>query len=367
MIQLASDPGKTTVGQLGERPLLRRLRDRVPGGPGVVVGIGDDAAVVEIGPRAIVTTDTLVEGIHFRRDWGPPALLGRKAMSVNLSDMAGMGGYGRYATVALCLPADLLVSFVDELYDGLLQRAADAGVAVVGGNLSATPGPLTIDVTLMGQAPRPLLRAGAQPGDRVVVTGALGAAAAALHFFETGLQLGADGRMIAEGRWPQGVREAIERCLSAQLDPHPPLEFGRALGETDLVHAAMDLSDGLSGDLLSLCQESGVSAWVDASALPVDPAAARLEKEGGDNGFSLALHGGEDYQLLLAVPPGKLAELRALAEGWGVQVTDVGEFTPGPAGLAVKFGEALRRLKPRSHDHFAVPNRDRRQDPTRGA
>jgi thiamine-monophosphate kinase len=357
----------TTVGELGERPLLRRLRERIPKGPGVVVGIGDDAAVVETGAQAVVTTDTLVEGIHFRRDWGPPALLGRKAMSVNLSDVAAMGGTGRYATVSLCLPADLPVAFVDELYDGLLQRAAEAGVDIVGGNLSATPGPLTIDVTVIGQAPRPLLRAGAKAGDRVVVTGTLGAAAAALHFFETGLRLGADGRLIAEGRWPTAIREAIERCLSAQLDPRPPLAFARALGETNLAHAAMDLSDGLSGDLLALCQESDVSAWVDASALPVDPAAARLEKEGGDNGFSLALHGGEDYQLLLAVAPARLDELSQLAATWEVQVTDVGEFAPGPPGLSVKFGETLRRLKPRSHDHFAPPNRERRQDPSRGA
>jgi thiamine-monophosphate kinase len=359
----------TTVGQLGERSLLRRLRERIPKGPGVAVGIGDDAAVVETASQVVVTTDTLVEGIHFRRDWGPPALLGRKAVSVNLSDVAAMGGAGRYATVTLCLPADLAVSFVDELYDGLLQRAAETGVSVVGGNLSATPGPLTLEVTLIGHAPRPLLRSGAHPGDRVLVTGDLGAAAAALHFFETGLRLSAEGRLIAEGRWPQGVREAIERCLSAQLDPDPPLGFGRALGEVEpgLVHAAMDLSDGLSGDLLALCEASEVAAWLDASAIPVDPAAARLEKEGGDNGFSLALHGGEDYQLLLAVPPAQVPALREQAGAWEVRLTDVGEFTPGPPGVSVKFGEALRRLKPRSHDHFALPQRERRQDPTREA
>jgi thiamine-monophosphate kinase len=99
----------------------------------------------------------------------------------------------------------------------------------------------------------------------------------------------------------------------------------------------------------------------------VDPAAARLEKEGGDNAFSLALHGGEDYQLLVAVPPAHLAELKQLAATWEIQLTDVGEFAPGPPGLSVKFGEALRRLKPRSHDHFALPHRERRQDPTREA
>jgi thiamine-monophosphate kinase len=347
--------------------LLRRLRERIPQGPGVVVGVGDDAAVVETGAQAVVTTDTLVEGIHFRRDWGPPALLGRKALSVNLSDVGAMGGAGRYATVSLCLPADLPVEFVDGLYDGLLQRAAETGVVVIGGNLSATTGPITIDVTLIGQAPRPLRRAGALAGDKVVVTGMLGAAAAAVHFLDLGMRLGADGRAVLTEPWAEPLREALERCFRAQLDPDPPLGLARALGETNLVHAAMDLSDGLSGDLLALCQESEVSAWLEASALPVDPAAARLEKDGGDNGFSLALHGGEDYQLLLAVPPDSLPQLRQLAGPWEVTLTEVGEFGPGPPGLAVKFGDALRRLKPRSHDHFAVPSRERRQDPTREA
>src|SRR5262245_51816134 len=135
-----SGPG-VTVGQVGERALLRRLQARIPRGPGVGVGVGDDAAVVEAGPQVVVTTDTLVEGVHFRRGWGPPQLLGRKALSVNLSDVAAMGGAARYATVSLCLPADLTVDFLDGLYEGLLQRAAETGVDVVGGNLSATPGP----------------------------------------------------------------------------------------------------------------------------------------------------------------------------------------------------------------------------------
>jgi thiamine-monophosphate kinase len=358
----------TTVGELGERPLLRRLRQRIPQGPGVVVPVGDDAAVVETGPRAVVTTDALVEGVHFRREWGPPALLGRKALSVNLSDVAAMGGHGRYATVSLCLPAEVPLAWVDGLYDGLLERAAESGVDLIGGNLSATPGPLTIDVTLIGQSPRPLLRTGARPGDRAVVTGTLGAAAAALQFLQTGVHLGADRQVISEGRPIGPLREAMARCLGAQLDPDPPLGFARALGETELAHAAIDVSDGLSGDLLTLCQESEVSAWVDGSALPVDPAAVRLEREGGgDNGFSLALHGGEDYQLLLAVPPASLDGLKRLAGAWKVQVTEVGEFAAGPAGLSVRFGDALRRLRPQSHDHFAPPSRERRQDPTREA
>jgi len=123
----------------------------------------------------------------------------------------------------------------------------------------------------------------------------------------------------------------------------------------------------LSNDLRTLCEESGVAARLSLSLVPVDPSAASLSRAQGDDGLGMALHGGEDYQLLVAVPPAHLPELQQLAANWEIQLTDVGEFAPGPPGLSVKFGEALRRLKPRSHDHFALPHRERRQDPSREA
>jgi thiamine-monophosphate kinase len=355
-----------TVGRLGERNLLRHLRGRIPQGPGVVLGIGDDAAAVATGPVTLVTTDVLVDGVHFRREWAPPRLVGRKALSVNLSDIAAMGGSGQYATISLCLPRDLELSFVEGLYDGLLERAAEAGIEIVGGNLAAAP-TLVIDVTLLGASERILRRKGAEPGDLVVVTGVLGAAAAGLRFLARGARLDADGGLAEDGGVSPFAARELRHCLRAQLDPAPPLSLGRALGQHDLVHAGMDLSDGLSGDLAWLCAESDVSAWIDASAMPVDPAAARLEKEGGDNGFSLALHGGEDYQLLLAVPPASLDGLRDVAAVWDVPVTVVGEFTAGPPGVSVKFGDNLRRLRPGAHDHFADTIREERRDPLRGA
>ncbi len=351
---------ETTVGEMGERALLRHLRGRIPQGDGVQVGIGDDAAAVDTGALTLVTTDVLVEGIHFDRAWAPSALLGRKALTVNLSDVAAMAGIPRYATVSLCLPADVPLAFVDGLYDGLLERGAEVGVSIVGGNVARTTGPIVVDVALLGHGDRLLRRAGAQPSDLVVVTGALGAAAAGLRFLLAGTRL--DGDRIGEpGEWRGEDPAALLHCLRAQLDPAPPLAFARALAEHDLVHAAMDLSDGLSGDLLTLCQESEVSAWLDPATIPVDPRAAQLEKEGGQDGFSLALHGGEDYELLLAVPPGALEPLRDVAVVWDVPLTVVGEFAPGPAGLSLKFGDALRRLRPKSFDHFNP--RDRRPDP----
>lgn len=355
----------TPVGLVGERTLLRHLRARIPHGPGVVVGIGDDAACVETSPLTLVTTDGLVEGVHFRREWADPHRLGRKALTVNLSDIAAMAGVPRYATVSLCLPPDVPFSFVDDLYDGLLERAAETGVDIVGGNLSAAHAMLVVEVTLLGSADRLLRRSGAVAGDLVVVTGTLGAAAAALHFLAEGVRLVGNGSLRGADAYSEAARSCLLHCLEAQLDPVPPLALGRALGEQDLVHAALDVSDGLSGDLMNICIESGVSAWLDSSSVPVDPQAARLEKEGGENGFSLALHGGEDYQMLLAIPPDNLEALRKVALIWEVPLTVVGEFAPGPPLVSVRFGETLRLLKLQSHDHFANPLRERRSDPTR--
>jgi thiamine-monophosphate kinase len=357
----------STIGEIGERRLLAHLRSRIPVAPGVVVGIGDDAAAVETGPLTLVTTDALVEGVHFRLDWTPAHLLGRKALSVNLSDIAAMAGVPRYATVSLCLPAETTVEFIDGLYNGLLERAAETGVVLVGGNVSATSGPLVIDIALLGHGDRLLKRSGALPGDLVVVTGALGASAAGLRILEQGARLGADGDLVDVGTFAPAAQGNLEHCLRAQLDPAPPLAFARALSEHDIVHAAMDVSDGLSGDLLCICHESGVSAWIDASAVPVDPCAAALSSEMGGDGFSLALHGGEDYQLLMAVPREALDRLKDVAVVWDLAITAVGEFTEGQPGVSLKFGDALRRLRPKSHEHFRDPGRGRRADPDREA
>lgn len=352
---------QTPVGEIGERALIRHLRSRIPSGPGVIIGVGDDAAAVETGPLTLVTSDALVEGIHFRREWSPPRLLGRKALSVNLSDVAAMAGLARYATVSLCLPPDIPLAFVDGFYDGLLERAAETGVSLVGGNLSASEGRVVVDMTVLGQGDHLVRRTGGVAGDLVVVTGTLGAAAAGLRALEKGARLDGDGDLSNRGAWPADAADGLVPCLRAQLDPSPPLAFGRALAEQDIVHAAMDLSDGLSGDLLSLCEESELSAWIEPEWLPVDPCAAALEKETGGDAFSLAVHGGEDYQMLMAVPPERVDALREVARVWNVTLSVVGQFAPGAPGLSLRFGEAMRKLRPKSHDHFAA--RERRREP----
>ena len=342
-----------TVGEVGERALLRHLRSRIPAGPRVTIGIGDDAAAVQTRGLTLVTTDTLVEGVHFRRDWSPPRLVGRKAMAVNLSDVGAMGGSPRFATISLALPAEVPMAFVDGLYDGLVERAGGAGVTIVGGNVAATAGPIVIDVTLLGDAGKAVLtRGGARADDHVVVTGALGASGAGLLLLQAGVRP-EDAATAAPPGSPEDIApDLIAAALRAHLDPDPPFAFGATVAEEGLAHAAMDLSDGLSGDLAAMCEASGVGAFVDAEALPVDPAASAADV---DAALELALHGGEDYQLLLAVPDARLDRLREAADAASVRVTAIGRFLEAPGVTLRRAGEASA-LRPRSHEHFRAPS-----------
>ncbi len=360
------DP-QATLAEIGEREIVRHLRSRIPAGPGVIVGVGDDAAAIETGALTLVTTDALVEGVHFLREWTPPALLGRKALSINLSDIAAMAGVPRHATISLCLPPDVPMGFLDGLYDGFLERAAETGVNLIGGNLSASQGPIVLDVALIGHGDRILRRAGAQPGDLVVVTGSLGAAAEGLRLLRQGARLDPEGMLEATGVWTQSSGAALLRCLRAQLDPDPPLAFGRILSEHEVVHAAIDISDGLSGDLLHVCEESDVSAWIDPAAVPVDVHAAGLARARGGDALALALHGGEDYQLLLAVPPDQLDALKDLAVIWDLPLAVAGEFAAGPPAISLKTAGALTPLVSSSHDHFRSSRRTARDEPASGA
>jgi len=341
-----------TLAEIGERGLLAHLRGRMPASAGVRVGPGDDAAAVEIGPVALVTTDCMVEGVHFTRDGAPARLVGRKALAVNLSDIAAMGGIGRYATVSLVLPPEVKVGWVDALYDGLLERAAEAGVAIVGGNLARSREGIIVDVTLIGDGGRLLQRSGARPGDRVVVTGTLGAAAEGVRLLQDGARLDEDAQLLATGLWTESSAVAVTACLRALLDPRPPFAVARSIAERGLAHAGMDLSDGLSTDLLELCRGSGLAAVVDLSTLPVDPKAAGLARAGGGDPLELALHGGEDYQLLLAVAPDEVDEVRELARVFGADVTAVGSFVEGEPAVSVRDASGERPLVPLGHDHF---------------
>ncbi|MEP6546532.1 MAG: thiamine-phosphate kinase [Gammaproteobacteria bacterium] len=330
---------------LGEFELIRRffMRDasrdakaRGTAESGVILGIGDDAAVLSLPPNTelIAAVDTIVAGRHF-----PPATdarsIGHRALAVNLSDLAAMGATPAWATLALTLPsAD--AHWLERFSTGLLGLAEEHGVALVGGD--TTQGPLTVSVQVLGHVPRgtALRRDTARAGDLLAVTGTLGDAGAGLAF-ATGLPAGTSGDAAA--------------ALIRRFDyPSPRVRFG--LAARGIASAAMDLSDGLVGDLSKLAQASGVAARVAVERLPLSDAMRAAVSTGQAREWALAA--GDDYELLLAVPAARFAELEAAASRLNLRLTAVGELQ---TGSGVTWSLDGRDFQPASYgyDHFAQP------------
>jgi thiamine-monophosphate kinase len=308
-----------TVASLGERALIARLHARLPPSPDYVrLGIGDDAAVVEPerGMQIVITTDSLVEQVHFRRDWTAADAIGHKALAVNLSDIAAMGATPRASLLSLAIPDDLLLEDFDRLVDGYACLGAATRTPLVGGNIARSPGGLMVDVTVVGSVrPRRILRrAGARPGDELFVTGAPGMAAAGLALLSSGL----DRASLTSDELA---------CITRHERPDPRLRLGRLVGRTSAASAAMDLSDGLADAASALAAAANAGVVIDAAAIPVHPgvaaAAARLDRSPRD----LVLRGGEDYELAFAVPARRRSRFLAAARRCGnLPVTCVGRF-----------------------------------------
>ncbi|HEY7433951.1 MAG TPA: thiamine-phosphate kinase [Methylomirabilota bacterium] len=319
------------VGGLGELGLIRRIRRSAAAGttPGIEVGIGDDAAVLSVPPghKLLATTDLLIEDVHFRRVSATPADIGWKALAVNLSDIAAMGGIPRWALVALALPADTDVEAVDAFYAGLAEAATPHGVTVVGGDTSASPGGWMVNVTLLGVHPgEPRLRSHARAGDAVAVTGSLGASAAGLHALEIGLDRARHAGLAAA---------RLGEITRAHLRPRARIAEGRWLGQAPGVHAMMDCSDGLVTDLGHICRESGAGARVRLDRVPVAASAREAARALGGDAREWAVSGGEDYELLLTCDPAAADRLVAgLVEATGTALTVIGRIE-GAAGEPV--------------------------------
>ncbi len=331
-----------TLRELGERGLIERVRRRlaVPG-RGVLLGIGDDAAAVAWpGATLLLTTDTLIEDIHFRRTTATLREIGAKAVAVNLSDIAAMGGEPRFALLALALPPTLRVVDVDDLYAGFEEMASRHEVALVGGNTCAAPDGMVLTITLVGSVDgEPVRRGGAQQGDTILVTGTLGAAAAGLAALERGpLPIPADATATV--------------CRAHRL-PTPRVAEGRVIRASGDATAMIDLSDGLATDLGHIAAESGVGAEVRLAALPIGDAARQVARAVGADAVTWATSGGEDYELLFTAAPAHAAALaRRVTAETGTPVIAIGEIRP--AGAGVRFvDEAGRSLAVRpGFDHF---------------
>jgi thiamine-monophosphate kinase len=327
---------------LGEFALIERLRAIVPGGgAGVVLGIGDDTAVLQPGTPLLATCDVQVEGVHFTRDLCTPADVGWRALAVNLSDIAAMGGVPRYALVSLLIPHSAGSTALEHLYEGMGELARLHGIAVVGGNVSATSGPLAVDVTLLGDVEQAVLRRGARPGDGVWITGQAGKAAA--------------GRFLLEH--PGAAAPAREALVAAYRRPVPRVAAGRILGglaRSGLVTAMIDTSDGTASDLLHLAEASRIGVRLDAARLPVPaglPDAARAAKVAVE---TWTLGGGEDYELLFAAAAAFDAQADRVAAAAGVGITRIGDVLTEDDGRWVITGVGERRpLRPAGWDHLA--------------
>lgn len=358
----------------GVRERGRRRARR--GAGGLAQGIGDDAAVIRgrAGRDTVVTADLLVEDIDFRLARTPPRLLGHKALAVSLSDIAAMGARPRWALLSIGVPPGVWkTDFLNQFYDGFFALADAHGVMLAGGDVSRTPEHIVVDSIVLGEVARgrAVLRSGARAGDLIFVTGALGGSAAGLQLLEDGAYLNESGARATKNaatekggrlktsrprspergaQTPRLSSGARRQLLLRHLRPDPRVDWGRFLGEKKLATAMIDVSDGLSSDLVHLCRESGVGARVEASQIPVDQSIARARLDDTD-ALALALDGGEDFELLFTVSPRRAARLPKEIDG--VPVTNIGEVTNDANRIVLIETGRERILRPEGFKHFS--------------
>ena len=325
------------IADVGELALVERLRQRAGPRPAhVEIGIGDDAATLanEPGTVSVVTTDALVEGVHFRSDWTSARAIGHKALAVNLSDLAAMGAAPRASLLSLALPTHYPLEDFDALIDGYVELAGASGAALVGGNMTSTPGPVVLSVTAIGAARRRrvLRRNTARAGHELFVTGAVGAAAAGLAIAAAGLD-----RATLDGP----SREAVRRYEQ----PDARWRLGWMVGRTGAAAAAMDLSDGLSATARAMADASGIGVVIEADAVPIAEAARTWAASSGRDPLSFALAGGEDYEQAFAVPPRLRRQFLAVTRRTrDLPITRIGRFV-AERGAWLARGDALSLLE----------------------
>ena len=314
---------------LPERQMIARLRHKLSlRSREVALGLGDDCAILRIpqGEEALVTTDFSIEGVHFRRDWQSPECIGHRCLARGLSDIAAMGGRPIAAFLSLALPANCSQRWVDGFFAGLLKLARRHKVELAGGDTAQSPEGVLADIVVVGSLERgtALLRSEAKTGDQIYVTGELGESAAALQL--------------------------LRRGKTNDVFPEPRIAVGEWLRKKHVASAAIDLSDGLSTDLTHICEESGVGAVIESERIPIHSSARRLAERRSSSRHAalyLALHGGEDYELLFTAAKGRHVPRRIA----GVKITRIGEIVPGKdIKISQQGKEAL--LRPLGWEHF---------------
>lgn len=334
--------------ELGEFGLIARWGSRLHfRSPNVKIGIGDDCAVYECAgdKYQVVTADALLEKVHFNLATISAEQLGRKALSVNISDVAAMGGIPVLALISLGIPRKLTVKFLDAFYDGLDQVSRKYGVELAGGDTVASPELFYINVTVLGEARKDRLftRRGARPGDKILVTGSLGDSALGLKLLRSPRR-----HWSATGRDKKAV-------IEKHLDPEPRMAESRMLAGSDAeITSMIDISDGLVQDLGHICAASGVGADLYAGALPQSAALKRICGRNRLDCMEFVLSGGEDYELLFTTTPEDVKKITERSQKAEAPMTVIGEIVPEPGKLSLVAENGRREpiRRPRGYDHF---------------
>ena len=324
--------------QIGEFGLIRRIQKKFPArSSSIFLGLGDDAAAILPSPQKILllTTDSLVEEVHFDLSFSTFFQVGYKAMAVNISDIAAMGGTPRFYLVSLGL-TDQTPQEIDRLYRGIQKGGKEAGAALIGGNTAHSKKTFFVSLTLLGEVPKKemVTRGGGRPGDALYITGSVGDAAAGLEILQKG----------------GGAFQPLIRRYQA-----PPLRWreGRLLAERRIASAMIDLSDGLSSDLSHIMEQSGVGAELDLSALPLSSSLKRYALQTGNDPLKYALNGGGDYELLFSVPRKKVKVLDLLIQSGAVAARRIGALVHKKRGFTGRDpGGRIRKIEPGGYDHF---------------
>jgi thiamine-monophosphate kinase len=326
---------------VGEAGILARIFERLgPGGADVLLGPGDDAAVLAgTGDAVVFASDAMVENVHFDLAFMTPADVGWRLTCANLSDLAAMGAEPWAAVVSVAAPGATPASWLERFYDGAAELAGREGLALVGGDVVGSPGPLFFAMAVLGKVPggAALTRAGASPGDLLFLSGEAGLAQAGLHV------------MSGEGECrPSAAAEATGRYRR----PVPRVALGRALREGGLAAAAIDTSDSVAETAAHVARASGVGIAIDATSLPIAEAARDVAASRGEEAVAYALAAGEDFELVFACPPARADEASRAAGRLGVVVTRIGVVTEPERGLLLAEGNEYRPLAPEGFAHF---------------
>ena len=325
--------------EIGEFGLIAKIRNWMDAPRAdVVQGIGDDVAVVEMGEKVLlITTDILIEDIHFERSWTDPYRLGEKALAVNLSDIAAMGGIPKHFLISLGLPKTLPFSFVSLFYRGLKKMANRFQVDLIGGDTSLSQ-KIIINICLIGEGKKGnlLFRNGAKVGDDLYVSGTLGDAALGLKILRD-----------------KGAKRKSKGLIDRHLSPNPRIELGQALGKKQIASAMIDVSDGLLSDTLHIMEESKVGARIWENYIPLSSLYRRWVRTYSKDPYRIALSGGENYELLFTASPKRKTAILSLARSLNVPITRVGEILPEKEGVRLIRKEGEKILPHRvGFDHF---------------